>query len=151
MQFPKLYSWLAALVLSGLIAGGGSGVFASPTAPGIKPGVETTQNGLTITWTAPELEILTDQEGLVWFRMSGFNELEQSGVPYLPVTSELIALPPGADPQIHIETIQERTAPLPGSLALAPAPEGVIRSKDGEIIGGGLNPRTPRSPLLTIR
>jgi len=136
MDFTKLYRWLAALVLSGLIAGGSGGANASPSASGIKPGVETSQNGLSITWTAPEAEITTDQDGKTRYIMPGFDVLEEPGLPVLPVTSELITLPPGADPQVYIESIQESAVPLPEQLALGRIPEGIIKSPDGEVIGG---------------
>ena len=149
MNSKNLYRWLAALVLSGLIAGGGGGVNASPPASGIKPGVTTTQNGLIITWTAPELEIFTDREDKARFNMPGCEVLEQPGAPYLPVLNELITLPPGADPQVHIEIIQESTAPIPDELAIAPALEGVIRNPDVEVVGGGYK-SIPAAPSLSF-
>lgn len=54
--------------------------------------------------------------------MPGFETLREPALPRLPVDAILIALPPGAAPEVFIEELTESTTVLPGPLALAPRP-----------------------------
>ncbi|MEO6062719.1 MAG: C25 family cysteine peptidase, partial [Thermoflexales bacterium] len=78
--------------------------------------------------------------GALKIDLPGYAETAQPGAAILPFASVLVALPPGATPTLRILLIEERDIPLPGPLALAPVPEGVLRGADGRVTGGAFAP-----------
>ena len=68
-------------------------------------------------------------------------------LPQLPLTSELVALPPGAHPTLEIVQVAEADLPLPGPLQCAPRPAGVQRDAQGNVIGGAFA-ESPDTPCL---
>ena len=56
-------------------------------------------------------------------------------MPQLPVTAELVVLPPGRAP-LEFILAEATDLPLPGPLQLAPRPAGVQRDAEGNVIGG---------------
>ena len=142
MGLQTLYKWLAALIILGLFVVGGNGASASPATVNStpeaysKPKVAETDDGLYLEWIVPDAEIMESGSGTVRIEIPGFSQLKLPGAPIVPVAYALIALPPNAQPQLEIEVIEERTIPLPGELALAHKPEGVLKNAQGEVIGG---------------
>jgi len=76
----------------------------------------------------------------------GYDRTEIPGAPRLPYTTTLIALPPGVSPSLHVEVLEESTLPLPGPLAIAPAPDGVVRDDEGRPVGPAFAPAAERLP-----
>lgn len=102
---------------------------SSPVLADAPPGVqiETLADGLRLTWQAPEYNLSTPrQEGRLFseITMDGLANTAAAGQPSLPQWSELIALPPDAEVDLHIvsqtsETITLAYAPLPALSPLA--------------------------------
>lgn len=109
-----------------------------PTAASVnlEPAVTVLSDGVRVSWQAPELLWEETDDGAVKGIMPDFDSLHEPGKPILPISSVLVAVPPGAEPQLTIETNNETAVSLPATLALAPKPEGVIRDAGGQIIGG---------------
>jgi hypothetical protein len=96
--------------------------------------------GLLIEWTAPPVQLLPQGDGTVEVVAAGYPQTDQPGAPCLPFAAVLIALPPGASPQLRILAIQEETLPLPAPLAAAPRPAGALRDRDGRPSGAAFAP-----------
>jgi hypothetical protein len=112
-------------------------------APGAQPVIALTADGLIAEWSAPEPALERLADGTVRISVPGYGTLARPGLPQLPVASFLIALPPGANPSLELQAVEERTLPLPGPLALAPQPQGVERDSEGNVIGGAFSMETP--------
>jgi len=96
--------------------------------------------GLVLEWVAPPVEVRSLDDGTVEVVAEGYARTEQPGVPLLPFTATLIALPPGASPHLRVLSAEETTCPLAGPLAIAPRPKGVARDERGRPIGGAFAP-----------
>jgi hypothetical protein len=138
--------WLTVLIAIGLFAGGGGGAYAFPSAAGMfytqdsEPSVTLTNDVLQVEWIAPMPILSTNPDGSIKVEMAGFTQMNQPGAPVIPIASVLVALPPGSQPTINIQEIEQYTLDLTGKLALAPKPGGVLRDQNGEVIGGILEP-----------
>lgn len=85
------------------------------------PTVTALADGLSVEWRAPLPDFVAGADG--WrVVLPGFATLREPAQPRLPVASLVIALPPGASPEVLIEETESRTEVLPGPLALAPRP-----------------------------
>ena len=130
----------SAIILTGLIVSL-CGV-ASATSPiaDPRPIVTAASDGLILDWSAPLPHIQPRSDSRIEVAIPGYSRIEQPGGPQLPFTSVLIALPPDSDPTVRILHIEETLLSLPGPLAIAPHPAGVLRDKSGSIISGAFAP-----------
>jgi hypothetical protein len=90
--------------------------------------------------TAPPPTFRPLPDGSVEVAAGDFEVDGRPGAPRLPFTSTLIALPPGAVPQLRILSAETYTVSLPGPLAVAPQVVGVERDALGVPIGPRLAP-----------
>lgn len=92
--------------------------------------------GLSLEWraTLPELTRLSD--GALDVRIPGYAISDAPGLPQLPISTTLVALPAGARPSLEIVEVEETDLPLTGALRRAPRPAGVLRDAAGDIVGG---------------
>jgi hypothetical protein len=102
----------------------------------VTPGVE----GFTLEWQAPEPQLSKEPDGTIKVNIEGFSQLNEPGLPQLPFSTRLIAIPPGTNPELEIVQVNVRVIPLGAPVSTAPTPEGVERAVDGSIIGGALRP-----------
>jgi hypothetical protein len=93
-------------------------------------------DGLSVEWSAPALTVADQADGTARVTLPGFATLDRPGWPQVPFASALIALPPGTQPTLEIQSVGEQALALPGPLALAPQPDGVERDAAGNVIGG---------------
>ncbi len=108
--------------------------------PDSNPRVTSGADGLIVEWNAPVLQVDVEPNGRSKVKITGFAQTSQPGVPILPFSSVLVALPPEANPSIDILASAEKTEPLKAPLALADVPAGTQLSPDGQIIGGAFSP-----------
>ena len=145
-MFFQNKKWLAVLIAIGLFARSGSGVPTSLAAAGSnqfvvsQPSVTNLADRLNLEWSAPDPELKINSNGSLRIEIAGFNQLSLPGAPIVPFASAIIALPPGSQPTIEIQEIEQYTMDLQGKLALAPTPGGVLHDQNGEVIGGILEP-----------
>ncbi len=101
-----------------------------------------------VVWevTAPPPTFHPLPDGSVEIVVGDFEVDGRSGAPRLPYTSTLIALPPGAVPQLRILSAETYTASLPGPVAVAPQVVGVERDRAGSPIGPRLAPADTTIP-----
>jgi len=92
--------------------------------------------GLTIEWVVPSVWVRPLDDGTVNVVADGCAQMGQPGLPRLPFSSALVALPPGVSPHLRILSVEETALPLPAPVALAPWPEGVVRDEGGRPVGG---------------
>ena len=93
-------------------------------------------DGLILEWRAALPDLTRRADGTVAVTIPGYAQTDTPGMPQLPLTSELVALPPGARPTLEIIQAEATDLPLPGPLQLAPRPAGVRRDAEGNVIGG---------------
>ena len=142
--------WAVNLLVLILAAGRGDGLAsaaqpsplplsAAPTAGAHAVGahrVGLSADGLTLEWRATLPELTLRPDGTVAVNIPGYTRTDTPGLPQLPLTSELVVLPPGAHPTLEIIQAAATDLPLPGPLQLAPRPAGVQRDAEGSVIGG---------------
>jgi hypothetical protein len=89
---------------------------------------------VTLEWRLPEvrssgggpgsasnyLQIVHNSQGRAIVTMEGFQSLDLPGLPALPYSSALVALPPEGQPSLQIEILAEEFVELPAELALVP-------------------------------
>lgn len=92
--------------------------------------------GVSLSWQTPTVEVAQSGAGQSLLTIPGFETLRRAGQPEVPYTSELIALPAGADPELEIISTETHLEPLSAPLAIAPGSGSVVRDAAGEIIGG---------------
>ena len=99
-----------------------------------------TSTSLSLSWTAPDLQIGTDVQGFLDVDAPGLSETSQPGEPRLPVDTYLLAVPAGA--QVHLEVLSSQVDPQPLSVpvALNPQPEGILTDINGQPAGGAWTP-----------
>jgi len=141
---------LAALALGLVVSAVALSVAASPPPSGLHL-LHADGSGLTLEWVAPPVQVLPLGDGAVKIIAEGYLQTTQPGMPRLPFTSTLIALPPGVDPHLQILLAEETTRPLPGPLSLAPYPAGVIRDEKGLPVGGAFTPTSAPDQSMTGR
>ncbi len=84
---------------------------ASPRElPDSKPRVTFTPEGLRVAWHAAAPQIYLDSEGMTQVKVPGYELLDLPGVPRLPVSSVLVALPPDSNPELEIFAVSEMDA-----------------------------------------
>lgn len=87
-------------------------------------------------------------DGTVAVNIPGYVQTDTPGMPQLPLTSELVILPPGARPTLEIIQIEDANLLRPGPLQLSPRPAGVQREAEGNVIGGTLPKAQKNLPCL---
>lgn len=136
-------------LIAGLWDGAATRVVAAPPTPGGRL-LRADPTGLVVEWIAPPVEIQPLNDRTVAVVAEGCPQISQPGAPRLPFASVLIALPPGASPQLRLLSIEEVTQPLPAPVALAPRPEGVTRDSQGQPVGGAFAPAQAESPTTIL-
>ena len=103
-------------------------------------------------WTPPLPVFRPLPDGSVKVVAEGYEIDERPGALRLPLTSALIAVPPGATPSLHILSARTTVIPIPAPLAMAPEPVGVIRDEEGHPIGPAYDPKsqTVRPPSTPV-
>src|SRR5690606_17949901 len=109
-------------------------------APEGQAAVAVTPEGVVVEWHTPAISVETRGAGRLAVEVAGYERTSQPGQPDLPVSSVLLALPPGAAPSVHVEAVTETVSPLAGTLALVPRPVGVQLDAAGSIVGGAFAP-----------
>jgi hypothetical protein len=104
------------------------------------PVVQASNDGLTVEWQTPPLQVIPLADGASRLVMPGYSTLEGPGLPRLPFSAVLVALPERAEPTLELRQLEEQEIPLPGSVENARQPQGVLRSPAGEIQGGAFAP-----------
>lgn len=136
----RVRRWAVTLLVLVLAAGRGAGLANAaqpcPHPLAAAPTVGAIADGVTLEWrtTLPALTLRAD--GTVAVDIPGYAQTDTPGLPQLPLTSELVVLPPDARPTLEIIRTAETDLPLPGPLQLAPRPAGVQRDAEGSVIGG---------------
>ena len=108
-------------------------------------------DGLILEWRATLPDLIRRADGTVAVNIPGYAQTDTPGVAQLPLTSELVALPPGAHPTLEIIQAEETDLPLPGPLQLSPRPAGVQRDAEGNVIGGAFAESTDTPCLGATR
>jgi len=108
--------------------------------------ISTTAAGLGIDWIAPAALIDLQPGGTSRITIPGFQSLRQSGAPAVPYSAALVTIPPGAQPLLQIQQIDEKELILPAPVERAGKPKGVLRAEDGQIIGGAYAPAAEITP-----
>ncbi|MFN3762396.1 MAG: C25 family cysteine peptidase [Anaerolineae bacterium] len=129
-RFPAL-----ALLLLGMLP-----LRAAPPSPESPPG------SLVVEWTAPVPDLRPLPDGSVEVVAEGYEIDARPGALRLPFTSALIAVPPGTTPVLRVQSVETTTLPLPGPIAVAPRPEGILLDPEGLPIGLALAPADPLPP-----
>jgi hypothetical protein len=101
--------------------------------PEAEPVVQASNEGLTAEWQTPPLQVIPLADGAARLHMPGYSTLEQPGLPRLPLSAVLVALPEGAEPSLELRQLEEQEIPLPGPIEIAGQPQGVLRVPAGEI------------------
>ena len=110
--------------------------------------VKTTTDEVTLDWHPPEAQINLDPGGTARVEIHGYEQTSQPGMPRLPYTSVLVAIPKSANPSLVIRQEEETLLPLPAPLSLAGQPQGVYREPDGQVLGGAfVSPNEQTSSL----
>ena len=142
-KYPGMFRirrWAVILLVLGLVSGRGDGLAnaapPSPQPPAASPTVGAIADGLILEWRATLPDLTLRADGTVAVNIPGYAQTDTPGLPQLPLTSELVVLPPGARPTLEIIQAAETDLPLPGPLQLAPRPAGVQRDAEGNVIGG---------------
>ncbi len=148
----RLHRWVVTFLVVALTVGGGGDVAKagqpSPNPPAAFPSVITLGDGLLLTWQADLPDLTRHANGTLTVIIPGYAQSDTPGAPQLPLTSQLVALPPGAHPTLEIIHTEEIDLPLPGSLHRAPHPSGVQRNEAGTVIGGAFA-QSAETPCLT--
>ena len=126
LGFPLIHPLVASASSHGLIP--------------VRPVISLAAGGLTVEWSARDLRVETDWQGRTILSIPGFDQSTQPGAPRLPFQAILVALPPGSEPSLSIESTQESTLELPAPLAITGLPGGVVVNADGLASGGLLMP-----------
>ncbi|MGQ9709597.1 MAG: C25 family cysteine peptidase [Anaerolineae bacterium] len=116
------------------------------------PPPERLPDRLIVEWTPPLPEFRPLPDGSVELVAAGYEIDERPGALRLPLTSALIAVPPGATASLRILSARTTVIPLPAPLAVAPEPVGAIRDEEGHPVGPAYAPmiqtvRPPSSPV----
>jgi len=114
-----------------------------------QPASSSDAEAMLLEWSTPPLLIRSLGDGLVAIDVEGYAETAIPGRPRLPFTSTLLALPPGAPPQVHILATEEFSVPLPGPIVAATQPSNTIYSDGSDpLSGGNIEPRpVPSAPV----
>lgn len=132
--------WLAGLGLVGLLlgnptAGVGAGRLHST------PNLTVTDSGLLVEWDVPALRWWPQADGTWEATWPGAALVSEPGQPRLPMTSVVVAMPPGAAVTVRLLQRDEQFLRLPGPLAINLQPLGVAQV--GAAIGGAFAPAPP--------
>jgi len=142
----RIRRWVVTLLVLALTSGSaGDLAHASSPAPMFQassPVVNALADGLSLEWRAALPDLSRGADGTVSVNISGYAQTDTPGAPLLPLTSVLVALPPGARPAFQIIQAEATDLLLPGPVALAPRPAGVRRDADGQVIGGAFTANT---------
>jgi len=140
--------WAMRLGVVGLIVEMGVGLAQAAPPPDSQPNLMAAPDGIQVEWHTPEVVFTQEADGKYSLSLPGYAQLTQPGLPHLPLTSQLVALPPSAEsPSLEVLTLEETELSLPGPLALAPRPAGVERNAAGEVIGGAYEAVSEMSPF----
>jgi hypothetical protein len=97
-------------------------------------------DGLEIRWSAGEPSFTQNGDGSLRVDVPGFDHTNIPGASRLPVGIGLVALPPGAQPELVILEAVEQPAPVSGVVEKSLQPLGVQRDAQGQVAGGGYAP-----------
>jgi hypothetical protein len=127
-------SWFLSVIWLIMLVVGGEAHASTPMA-GSSPQVVVNQDGIDISWRAPSPDIqYADGLGVV-VSMPGFESLSEPGFPQVPMTSILIAIPPGSRPALEFKPSGIYQRSLTHSLAMNPVPDGLERDASGAVTG----------------
>ena len=104
-------------------------------------------------WSAPQPVISEGPAGRTEIEIPGFANTDDPGAPRVPVSSVLVAIPPGTKPSIEVQDSAEDFVDLASPLSLGKQPAGVKLNPEGQVIGGGftaptLTGKTPLVPVI---
>jgi hypothetical protein len=109
------------------------------------------EEGVQVEWSIPGFEMREVEDGAVILSIPGYNLASNPGMPQIPTTAALIALPPGAEPSLEVLYIDETESPLPGLLAENGQPGGSYEPTRGRSLAGHswqpLSADAPTNPL----
>ncbi len=138
MRFWRACS-LFVLVLGVLFLVGGE-ADASPPLDKYGPWFTLSSDSIRVTWSAPPMRTRMGQNGRVTLEMPGYVQSVVPGTPEIPLTSVLVALPPGADPTLDVVAVRETRRDIPGPLAVVPEPQDVVLDPQGEVLSWRYSP-----------
>ncbi len=98
--------------------------------------------GLTFSWQVPAGDSTQDGTAAVPV-IPGYDILKRPGLPEVPFSSELIALPAGSAPTVEILSSDTHRRALPTDFPIAPAPGSVARDSANDIVGGLYDAEAP--------
>jgi len=98
---------------------------ARPPTTGTGPVLHVGDAGLVVQWTPPPVETRLMDDGHAAVTVPGYSRTGAAGMPLLPVSAHLVALPPGAVPRLHILRIHRTRQPLMAPLERVPWPEAL--------------------------
>ncbi len=102
-------------VVLGLSSAIGAGPRPSPATAGPDPGLQVTlrPDGLDLDWLFDTPTIQAGPDGAATLSLDGCVPLDEPGQPALPVCRKLVALPPGAEPEVVVTGLDEQNLSLP--------------------------------------
>lgn len=121
---PKLL--LVSLVL--LCFAWGSPPYAAAQNPAAPVISQSTETGLTLTWSPPAYDLTTvEVDGVEYSRLDMLytSPSAKPGSPELPLYSGLIGLPPTGEARLRLLKVERETTTLPAPLLPAPSPQAV--------------------------
>lgn len=138
--------WIVVFLVWVLVSGSGDKLAnasqPSPNSPEVSPAVGVVDDGLILEWHTALPDLTRLANGTMSVTIPGYAQSDTPGVPQLPLTSELVVLPPGARPTLEISQVEQTDLPLPGPVQLSPIPAGVQRDSEGNVMGGAFAPST---------
>ncbi len=150
----KIKSWLRPIIwlsLAFLISQTAQGAPA-PHEPNSSQQVVVHENGLTVQWSASELDWHTDDLGTMP-QIDGFETDARPGFMQLPFKTVSFAIP--ADTEFATTVTSAKAIPqnTRKPVMIAPAPAGVVRDADNQVIGGdfkavGLKATDQTTPVI---
>lgn len=135
------------ILLFTLIAGIGGEALASPPSPEGQgwPAVTNLDDGLMLEWQIPFPSFVPQPDESVLVQLSGFDSDRAPGLAELPYTSRIIALPPGASPEISV--VDEVSSEMTLAEPLTVAPPAEHTRPDGTPLDQTAS-ATPQQPVL---
>ena len=113
--------WVVTLLVLVMASGIGNGLAnasqSSPNPLEASPSVDAIADGLILEWRTTLPDLTRRADGTVAVNIPGYVQTDTPGMPQLPLTSELVVLPPGARPTLEIIQTEETDLPLARPLA----------------------------------
>jgi len=126
-------------IIIGLLSNGSEALASLPLVeqPAI---IQSSPQGIDFKWDFPPVQMAKQPDGSISVTAGSLPQLSTPGAPQVPVGYLLIALPAQANPTLVLDEVDEEILIMDGSIPLAPAPSGVIKSASGEVLGGDYAP-----------